>query len=370
MPDPSSKEPANNECRELTFTAAIKEALDICLRKDPSVYLMGEGVTDPKGIFGTTLGLAAEHGADRVIEMPVSENGMTGIAIGSSQLGYRPVMMHQRVEFALYSYDQLVNNAAKWHYMYGGQCSIPLVVRLVVGRGWGQGAQHAQSLETVFAHVPGLKVVMPSSAREAKGLMISAIEDPNPVIYIEHRWLHGTTSVVPDGYYTSPLSSCRTVRHGKDVTIVATSFMVVEAMRAADALAELGIEAEIIDLAVLRPLNTGPIEVSVRKTGHLVCVDTGWSTYGVGAEVIARVVRSNFHALRSAPRRLGAADHPVPSTRALIGGFYPTPDDIVADVVDALGADRSRVAEVCERLFEARRALPADVPDATFTGPF
>src|ERR1700722_19529669 len=210
--------------RELKFSQSIHEATDLCLAADPSVYLMGLGVPDPKGVFGTTLNLREKYG-DRVLDMPTAENGMTGVALGSALCGMRPIMVHQRLDFALLAVEQLVNQAAKWHYMFGGQKSAPIVIRLIVGRGWGQGPQHSQSLHSWFAHIPGLKVVAPATAYDAKGLLISSIEDNNPVMFIEHRWLHGITGNVPEGMYRVPIGKSRVVRTGKDITIVGISYM-------------------------------------------------------------------------------------------------------------------------------------------------
>src|SRR5439155_14037220 len=229
--------------RDLKFFQAINEALDLCMASDPAVYLMGLGVPDPKGIFGTTLGLKEKYGPARVLDMPTSENGMTGVAIGSALVGMRPVMVHQRIEFALLAVEQIVNQAAKWHYMFAGQMRVPMVIRLVIGRGWGQGPQHSQSLQSWFAHIPGLKVVMPASPYDAKGLLISSVEDNNPVIFLEHRWLHNTFGAVPEGVYRVPLGKARVLRSGKDLSFVAISYMVLEALRAAEILARFGIQA-------------------------------------------------------------------------------------------------------------------------------
>ena len=240
--------------RQLKFSEAILEATDQKMAQDSNVYIMGLGVPDPKGIFGTTSGLSAKYGSDRVMDMPTSENAMTGIAIGTAILGMRPIMTHQRVDFFLLALDQLINNAAKWHYMFGNQMKVPLVIRLIIGRGWGQGPQHSQSLHSFFAHIPRLKVVMPATPYDAKGLHISAIEDDNPVIYLEHRWLHGIFGEVPLEPYTVPIGEAKIVQGGKDITIVAASHMVLEAYRAAKWLQEDGINVEIIDLRSIQPL--------------------------------------------------------------------------------------------------------------------
>lgn len=358
------------EQRILTFAQALHEALDICLARDRRVYLMGLGVADPKGVFGTTLGLVEKYGTERVLETPVSENAMTGIAIGSSLLGERPVLMHQRVEFALLSFDQIVNNAAKWHYMYGGQASVPMVIRLVIGRGWGQGAQHSQSLENVFAHIPGLKVVMPATVHDAKGMLIAAIEDDNPIIFLEHRWLHYTKGPVPEGHYAVPLGRPRIACEGRDVTIVATSYMVVESLLAAEVLRAVGCSAEVIDVRTLRPLDIAPIVESVAKTGRLITVDVGWRICGFGAEVVASIVERCMDGLKAPPVRLGMADHPSPSSPGLIPGFYPRAEDIVERVAEMTGLERDGIAEARRHVFSEREALPLDVPDPHFSGPF
>ena len=357
--------------RILTFSAAIREAFDVCLERDPGVYLMGEGVTDPKGIFGTTLGLLEKYGPVRIVEMPTSENGMTGVAIGSALMGQRPVMLHQRVDFALLAFDQIVNNAANWRYMYGGKGgNVPMVIRVVIGQGWGQGAQHAQCLEPLFAHIPGLKVVMPTTAGDAKGLMIAAIEDPNPVIYIDHRWLHNTTGVVPEGHYVRPLKSGRTAREGRDVTVVATSHAVIQALRAAEVLAEADCAVEVIDLMVPRPLDMEAVNKSVSKTGRLLTVDTGWRTFGIGAEIVARISETNFAGLKAPPRRLGLPDHPTPSSRSLVINYYPRAETIIEAVGAMMNLDMEKVLKIQNRLFAERAKLPIDIPDSSFTGPF
>jgi len=188
--------------REIKYFGAIREALDQSMQEDANIFIIGEGVPDPKGIFGTTSGLREKYGEKRVLDMPVSENALTGVCIGAALTGLRPVLMHQRVDFSLLSMDQIINNAAKWHYMFGGQLKVPLVIRMIIGRGWGQGAQHSQNLQALFSHIPGLKVVMPSTAYDAKGLLISSIKDNNPVIFLEHRWLHNISGFVPEESYT------------------------------------------------------------------------------------------------------------------------------------------------------------------------
>lgn len=350
--------------RELKFFQAINEAIDLCMTNDPAVYIMGLGVPDPKGIFGSTLGLREKYGSERVMDMPASENGMTGMAIGSALVGMRPIMTHQRIDFALLSIEQIVNQAANWHYMFGGQMSIPLVIRMIIGRGWGQGAQHSQSLQAWFAHVPGLKVVMPATPHDAKGLLIASIEDNNPVIFIEHRWLYNITGHVPEGAYRVPLGRARVIMEGRDVTIAATSYMTVEALRAAEILAEGGVSAEVVDIRTLKPLDETLILESVHKTGHLIVADTGWKTVGFGAEVVARVAEDALGDLKSPPRRMALPDCPTPTTPALANHYYPRAVHIVATARRMLGLNAD------DPISHATISVPLDVPDTSFTGPF
>lgn len=351
--------------RSLKYFEAIREALDLCLAKDSNVYVMGLGVPDPKGIFGTTLGLQQKYGPDRIMDMPTAENGMTGVAIGSALVGMRPVMVHQRIDFAILAMDQIVSQAAKWHYMFGGERRVPLVIRLLIGRGWGQGPQHSQSLQAWFAHIPGLKVVMPATPFDAKGMLISSIEDDDPVIFMEHRWLHNTFGNVPEGIYRVPLDQVRIARSGSDITIAASSYTVLEALGAAELLAEVGVDAEVIDIRSLRPLDLATILDSVRKTGRLLVVDTGWKSFGAGAEIIASVTESAFQELKSPPRRLGLADAPVPSSPALAKHHYPAVADILTAVSEILNLSREKLPALEEvPLFQT------DIPDPHFTGPF
>lgn len=350
--------------REIRFVEALREALDACLAANPAVYVMGLGVPDPKGVFGTTLGLQEKYGASRVMDMPTSENAMTGVAIGSALVGMRPVLVHQRLDFALLAVDQMVNQAAKWHYMFAGQSRIPLVIRLVVGRGWGQGPQHSQSLQAWFAHVPGLKVVMPATPSDAKGLLIASVEDNNPVIFIEHRWLHGTFGHVPEGLFRVPLGQARIARNGSDLTIVATSYWVLEALRAAQSLADAGVDTEVVDVRTVRPLDVETIVASVRRTGRLIVVDGGWPTCGFASEVICVAAERALGALQAPPRRVTLLDCPVPTTSALSGVCYPTAGDLATHACDMLGVSRAAVR------WQALQTPGPDVPDPAFAGPF
>jgi pyruvate/2-oxoglutarate/acetoin dehydrogenase E1 component len=355
--------------RELTYAQAIREGLEQAMTADHRVIVIGEGVPDPKAIFGTTAGLREKFGPRRVFDMPLAENGLTGICIGAAMCGMRPVMVHQRIDFALLAMDQLVNNAAKWHYMFDGLANVPLVVRMIVGRGWGQGPQHSQSLHAMFAQVPGLKVVMPTTARDAKGMLVSAIEDNNPVLFIEHRWLHGIRDVVEENPYRVPLDRARILQEGSDATVVAFSYMAMESLLAAQALADIGISVEVIDMRCVRPLDMGAVISSVRKTGRLIVADTAFRTGSVAGEVISQVTEQAFANLLAAPVRVASPDYPTPTSQFMTKDYYPGPRNIAAAVLEVLGTER-RLTDypgLDERLHRKTRH---DVPDPRFAGPF
>ena len=350
--------------RSLPFYKAINEALATAMEKDKSVICYGLGVSDPKGVFGTTLSLQERFGPDRVFDIPASENAMTGVAIGASLNGIRPIMTHQRLDFFLLAMDQLVNNAAKWHYMFGGQASIPITIRLIIGRGWGQGPTHSQNLQAIFAHIPGLKVVMPSTASDAKGLLLSSIFDDNPVLFLEHRWLHNLESDVPEGDFRIPIGKARQLKMGDDISIVSFSYMTVEALHATEFLESQGIYCDLIDLRSLKPLDWNMIFASVRKTGRLIALDTGGRTCSVAGEVIATVCEKCFHDLAAPPIRLTLPDVPTPTSFSLTKVFYKRAEDIVKAAGDMLG----KTLEVSD--LEKNRKAPHDVPGDWFKGPF
>jgi len=358
----------------ISSVEAIREALTIAMRDNPGVYLIGEGVTALDAVFGTTKGLPAEFGPERVIEMPIAENGMTGMAIGSALMGLHPIMSHRRVDFALLCLEQLFNAAAKSSYVSTGKHKVPLIVRMIIGRGWGQGPQHSQSLEAMFALIPGLKVVMPSTPYEFKGMLLAAVEDQNPVIMLEHRWLHHVTGHVPRGHYTVPLNGPKlmtAVGSRAEATIVATSYMVLEALRAANALADIGCPVEVINMSVLRPLSMVPVLASVIRTGRLVVCDTGSSQFGVGAEIIASIAEFDPTVFKRPVMRIGLPDHPTPSSIALAEAYYPSSVDIV-EAVERLCdyIPREKFAEARAAVIASREGVPIDKPDPSFKGPF
>lgn len=348
----------------MTFASAIRDGLRVALSRDPGVIVYGLGATDPKGVFGTTLGLHSEFGDRRVFDMPTSENAMTGIGVGAALGGLRPVLTHQRLDFALLSLDQIVNNAAKWRFMFGGKRGVPLTIRMIIGRGWGQGPTHSQSLQAWFAHIPGLKVVMPTTAADAKGLLLESIFGEDPVIYLEHRWLHNFTGEVPEGDYRTPIGRAHVVRSGTDATIVAMSLMSVEAMHAVDHLVRQGISCELIDLRTVRPIDWPMIEASVRRTGRLLALDTGYETGGVAGEIVARVSQRCWSDLRAAPRRLAMPDAPEATSPALTKHYHVRAEHIAKSIGELLG----RPVESAS--LAAARNHPHDVPGDWFKGPF
>lgn len=326
--EPGFDEHAGQDIRKLTFPEAIREALDQALMQDNRVFIMGEGVDDPTGMFGTTLNLHNKYGRKRVFDVPLSENAITGVAIGAALCGMRPIYVHNRPDFLLLAMDQIVNHASKWSYMFGGHLKVPLVIRAVIGRGWGSAAQHSQALHGIFMHVPGLKLVMPSTAYDAKGLLITSIIDNNPVIFIEHRWLFKHKSHVPKRLYSIPFGKGIIRRQGSDITIVGISYMVIEALRAAEALKQEGYDIEVIDPRTLKPLDEEIILNSVKKTGRLIVVDTDWLTAGASAEIAAIVAERGSKYLKAPIKRIAWSDVPTPSSNVLEEAFYPGVDQI------------------------------------------
>ncbi|PIR32034.1 MAG: alpha-ketoacid dehydrogenase subunit beta [Alphaproteobacteria bacterium CG11_big_fil_rev_8_21_14_0_20_44_7] len=327
--------------RLLKFTDAIAEATAQEMSRDEKVFLFGLDVDDHIAIQGTTAGLLEKFGAKRVFGTPLSEDAMTGVAIGAAMAGYRPIHVHIRMDFMLLCMNQLINMAAKSHYVYNGEIKVPLVIRTMIGRSWGQGAQHSQALHSMFMHVPGLKVVAPSTAYDAKGTLAAAIRDDNPVIFMEHRMVCGLESIVPEGEYIVPLGKGRVMRKGADITIVGISHMVVESLRAADILAQSGISAEVIDPITLRPLDIDLIVESVKKTGNLLVVDNGWLNCGASAEIITQVMERIDSPIKFA--RMGYADSTCPTTRKLEDIFYPSSKTIAQKTLKVLGKNDMKI---------------------------
>ena len=355
--------PKKNIKREIKYSEAIREALYFSMKKNKSVILLALGADDPKGIFGTTKNLINKFGNKRVFDMPTAENSMTGIAIGCSLGDLRPVVTHQRVEFSLLSIDQIINQAAKWSYMSAGKMKVPIVIRMIIGRGWGQGPQHSQSLESLFSNIPGLKVVCPSTPFDAKGMLISSIEDNNPVIFFEHRWLHGYFGKVPHNYYKVPIGKSKIIHRGNDITIVSSSYMSIESLKTAKILKSFNVNAEVIDLRSLRPLDVNPILSSVKKTKNLLVVDNGWMKYGISSEIIASIVDNIKNLSKITIKRIGISDNPIPSTRSLAKHCYQDIYSILKAVLKMKNIKYSNLNAY--KIYSA-----TDVPDKDFTGPF
>lgn len=316
--------------RELTYAEAIREAMDLAMAHDARVFLVGEDVGVYGGAFGVSDGLVQKYGAERVLDTPISEAGIAGLATGAALTGMRPIAEIQFMDFITLSMEQLVLQAAKLRFMLGGRVTVPFVMRTPAGSGTGAAAQHSESLESWFVHVPGLKVVMPSTPADAKGLLLASIEDPNPVIFVEHKLLYRTRGEVPEGYYTTPLSVSEVKRPGRDLTIVATSLMVVRALEAAGQLAQEGIEVEVVDPRTLKPLDCEPIIRSVARTGRVLIVHEACKTGGFGGELAAVIAESEAFDYLDAPiRRLAGLDIPVPYNRELERRMAPQVEDIV-----------------------------------------
>ena len=322
----SSRTESASAVEVMSYREAIFQTMTQALERHPRVIILGQGVDDHKGTFGTTLGLAQKFGKHRVMDMPLAEEGMTGIAIGAALNGLYPILIHIRVDFSILAMNQIANLAAKYKYMSGGKFEVPLLIRMVIGRSWGQGAQHSQSLQSLFAHIPGLTVVMPGSAQSILETYPALIEKyRGPVISIEHRLMYDLKFKVqnPPPPNPSPLLS-RKVRSGNDVTIIATSVMVVEALRAADHLAQHAkIDCEIIDLHSISPLDSKAVLESVKKTGRLLVADTSWRPFGVCAEICRMIAEKAFSALRAPVVTLGMEQAPCPTAKSLEDLYYP-----------------------------------------------
>ena len=327
---PPDKANTGGGARELSFGEAINEALSQALELDESVFVYGIGADGKSGIFGSTTGLVDRFGSKRVFDTPIAEQGLTAMALGAAVAGLRPVLVHQRFDFMLYAADALTNWIAPWRFISGGRANVPLTLRVIVGKGWGQGPQHSKSLHAWFAHVPGLQVVMPASPADAKGLLLSSIFSNDPTLFVEARALYSMREPVPVQPYFIKIGEALTRRTGKDLTIVAMGSMIPPSLQAAEELAKANIDVEVIDLRSLMPLDMNAIITSVRKTGRLVVAEPGWKMYGAAAEIITGVVEALSPAMKSAPARVTWPHAYVGSSRALDEAFYPTNADIVA----------------------------------------
>jgi pyruvate/2-oxoglutarate/acetoin dehydrogenase E1 component len=318
--------------RELFYVQAINEALHHEMERDPNVFIAGEDVARHRGIFGVTRGLQETFGDARVVDTPISEAGIIGLAVGSAACGLRPIVEIMFMDFMGVAMDQILNQMAKMKYVFGGKARLPIVVRTTCGAGIRAAAQHSQSLEAMLCHIPGLKVVMPATPYDVKGLLISSIRDDNPVFFLEHKRAYGTVGEVPEEPYEVPLGVAEVKRPGRDITIVATSHMANEALQAADTLAERGIEAEVVDPRTLQPLDSETIAHSVRKTHRVVVAHEAVQFGGIGAEIVAQVAEAAFDYLDAPPTRVAAPFTPVPFSPVLEDAWLPN----AAKIVDAV----------------------------------
>lgn len=344
--------------RILSYVDAIREAQILEMQQDPAVIVFGLDVDDPKATFGTNRGLVDQFGAHRVFGTPLSEDAMTGAAIGMALAGLKPIHVHIRMDFMMLAVNQLVNVAAKMYAMTGGQQNVPLVVRTLIGKSWGQGAQHSQSLYSMFMNIPGLKIVAPTTPYDAKACLSYAVRDPNPVIFVEHRLLHFQRGHVPDGEILMPPGRARITATGDDITIVGISYQQVESLRAQQYLQDLGISAEVIDPIWLNPLDLDTIEQSVRKTRRLLVVDNGWTQCGAGAEIVSALTERLDIPWKA--KRMGFAPTPCPTTPSLEQHFYPNGQTIAAAALNLIqGQEQNWLPEQRE-----------DLKDIEFKGPF
>ncbi|MEW6055565.1 MAG: transketolase C-terminal domain-containing protein [Bdellovibrionota bacterium] len=330
----------------MKFTEAIRDAYAETMRAYPEVFLVGVGIIDPKAVFGTLDGLHKEFGDERVVEGPLAEQMLTGFTFSAATLGLRPVLIHHRVDFLPLTFDQIANHMGKWSYMFGAQQKVSCVVRGIVGRGWGNGPQHTQSLHGFSASIPGVKVVVPANAEDAKGLMVSAILDDEPVIYIDHRWLHSDAGEVPAGLFQIPIGKAHVMREGKDLTLVAVGPMVQESMVAAEKLAATGKSIEVINLRTVRPIDFDTIIASVEKTGHLVVADSDWPHFGVASAIINQVAQKAFGALKKAPSSVTWPNHPVPASYGIEPSYYPMAKQVIDAVSLVLSGETNGIHHV------------------------
>lgn len=344
--------------RSLTFRQALSLGLEHEMARDPAVFVFGLDVPDHKRIYGSTAGLLERFGPQRCFGTPLSEDAMTGVALGAAISGLRPVHVHIRTDFLLLAMNQLGNMVSSLRYMSGGQLRVPLVIRAVIGRGWGQSAQHSKSLHGLFAHFPGLKVVLPTTPQDAYSLLRASIQDDNPVIFLEHRWLYDVEGEVDD-MISLALGEPAIRREGDSVTIVSTSWMTVEALRAAEVLAKRGIGVEVIDVRTVAPLGIEPICESVKKTGYCLVADYDWTFCGFSAELAAQIHHDCFGSLKAPVQRLGFAHAPCPTTRPLETLFYPSAERMIRTIEQLLELPPADLREESFYTYEQR-----------FRGPF
>lgn len=319
-----------------SYAKAINEAHEQLLKTDKRVFVIGQGVESPWCVGTTTLGLVSKFGPERVIDVPISEAGVTGSAIGAAMAGMRPIVFHPRMDFMYLAMDQIINHAANWYYMFDGQINVPVTIRGIVNRGNEQAAQHSQSPFAIYAHIPGLKVVCPASPYDAKGLLIAAVKDDNPVLYTDDRWLYGLKEEVPDELYEVPIGKGKLCKEGQDVTVVAISYLVNEAMEAAAIVERQGINAEVIDPRTLKPLDEDLILDSVSKTGRLIIADPDWPVCSCSEHIANLVYQRLFNKLTCPIKLINFPNAPVPASTSLEKAYFPNRTDIVDSILEMM----------------------------------
>jgi pyruvate/2-oxoglutarate/acetoin dehydrogenase E1 component len=352
--------------RVISSSEAVNEATILAMLKNKNVFVIGEGVNDPKEIFGTTKNLKKKFGSQRVIETPISENAMTGVCIGSAMMGLKPIQIHQRVDFALLAMEQIMNNCAKTFFVSNERHNVPMVMRMIIGRGWGQGPMHSQVLDSIFAQIPGLKVYMPTFPKDFKGMLLAAIEDPNPVVFLEHRWLHNIKGHVPKKYYKNKTNKINKILNGKDLTIVANGYNLLEVLELKKILNKINVSFDLFDLNIIQPLYTKDIIKSLKKTGRIILIDSGYKKFGIGAEILSQIMENNMNSLKHKPIRIGLPFVPTPSSRFLANNYYPNKEKILSSILDVM--NKKKYKKYLFKLIKSK--IPVDVPDLNFKGPF
>lgn len=342
------------------FANFVNKTISLSMKMNKNVICFGLGVTDPKGVFGTTVNLEKKFGSARVFDVPASENSLTGMSIGASMLGTIPILTHQRLDFALLSLDQIINNAAKWHYLYGGQINIPITIRMITGRGWGQGPTHSQNLQALFTHIPGLKVVTPSLIDDLPTLLLSSIFDKNPVIFIENRWLHFSETKKKFKPSIKPLPYHRKILSGKNITIICYSYMTIEVIKASKILKkEFKVDVEIIDLVCLNPIKEKILTDSIIKTKNLLLVDTSYITGSFSSNLLAKLSKLEYE---NKPQILAMPDFPEPTSSFMTKNFYNDYISVINKTLDTL--------KIKKRFKVSQNNYVHDKPVDYYMGPF
>ena len=356
------------QIKTISTNQLIRETLIKLLKKNKNIFLIGEGINDPKGIFGTTKGLNKNF-KNRIIESPISENAMTGVCIGAAKMGMRPIIVHQRVDFVFYALEQIINSMAKTYYITNGKFNVPIVIRLIIGKGWGQGPMHSQILDTLFAKIPGLKVFIPTFPDDFQHMLEVAVKDNNPVIFFEHRWLHTLKKNIKKKIKNhNKIIKPKLIVRGKDITIIASGINIIEILKINKFLKENKKNIEIIDIKCLQPLYLNEIIKSVKKTKKLIVVDNGHTKFGFGSEIISQIIEKYPNIFNSAPVRLGLPFYPTPMSRNYINEYYVSKKKILKSIYNVLNLKLNKnTVKKFENLFNEDYI---DIPDKDFLGPF